>query len=512
LNIAGSFARWQFRSPRPRSGGFQPNGTCFTLKPRKRKESRHSAQVLRQAYGFLEGSQSDMVLRQKVPLDAENDARFDKAFERLSKLLDLRVADQLHPVGHNAVYTTSVVLWMLVYQRMNPDASLEAAVKELIRTKPDLLPDNKRVREGSLSANTSTYSQARSNMPREAAEWLARQVSQSLIDATPPTLGQRRVFMIDGTTINLAPEPGLRKAFPPATNQHGPGVWPVALLTVAHELASGVALIPEVGAMYGENAVSETALVRNLLRQMPAGSVAMADSGFGIFAVAHEVSSAGHAFVLRMTTQRFNALKRQARVVTTSDQAKVWSLVWRPSASERKKHPDLPQDAAMEVQLHEIVIHEDLTLYLVSDLTSDSIVLANLYKQRVDVETDIRNFKVVLNAEHIRAKSVEMFFKELLASVVSYNLVSQFRRQAAELVNEPPRRMSFKRIWTTFRVFLLSEMQKDAASWRNQYRIALQYAMMDKLPNRPGRKFEREAYRKTHKSNGFKKRKPKSPT
>ena len=118
-----------------------------------------------------------MITRQKVPIDAERDAKFDRAFELLSQLVDLRTADQLHPVGENAVYTTSVVLWMLVYQRMNPDASLEAAVKELIRAKPDFLPNNKRVREGSLSSNTSTYSQARSRMPREAAEWFANQVA-----------------------------------------------------------------------------------------------------------------------------------------------------------------------------------------------------------------------------------------------------------------------------------------------------------------------------------------------
>ena len=222
-----------------------------------------------------------MVTRPKVPIDAKRDAEFDRAFEVLSKLVDLRKADRLHPVGDNAVYTTSVVLWMLVYQRMHPDASLEATVKELIRAKPEFLPDNKRVREGTLSSNTSTYSQARSRMPREAAEWLANLVSQSLINATQPTLDGRRVFLIDGTTITLAPEPELREAFPPASNQHGQAVFPVALLTMAHELASGAALIPEVGAMYGKNAVSETALIQKLLWQMPAGSVAMADSGYG---------------------------------------------------------------------------------------------------------------------------------------------------------------------------------------------------------------------------------------
>ena len=107
---------------------------------------------------------------------------------------------------------------------------------------------------------------------------------------------------------------------------------------------------------------------------------------------------------------------------------------------------------------------------------------------------DIRNLKVVLDTENIRARSGEMFHKELLASLVVYHLVMQFRRQAATLINASPRQMSFKRTWTTFRQFLLSAMYTDPAAWRERYRFALSYAMRDKLPNRPGRRFAREAY------------------
>ena len=87
--------------------------------------------------------------------DETQDAEFDRAFELLSELVDLREANEQFVVRENAVYQTCVVLWMLVYQRMKPDASLEAAVKHLIETKPDYLPDNKRVREGNLSTSSA---------------------------------------------------------------------------------------------------------------------------------------------------------------------------------------------------------------------------------------------------------------------------------------------------------------------------------------------------------------------
>jgi hypothetical protein len=194
------------------------------------------------------------------------------------------------------------------------------------------------------------------------------------------------------------------------------------------------------------------------------------------------------------------------------DRWKSYSHTWRPSVKERQNHPELPADARLDVHLHEIVINDEWTLYLVTNLMDDedtALALAGAYGHRYDVEIDIRNLKVVLNLETIPARSVEMFQKELLMSVVAYNLTTQFRRQAAELAGLPPRRLSFKRTWTTFRTFLLSAMYTDAPSWRERYRLALHYAIHDQLPDRPGRSYEREAYSRRPKSAQFKKRKPK---
>ena len=96
----------------------------------------------------------------KVPSDPQQDAEFDRAFELLQELVDWSAADVEFPRRGNAVYTTSVVLWMLVSQRMNPERSLESAVKRLIQTQPDFLPQNKRVSEKTLSNRTGAYSRA----------------------------------------------------------------------------------------------------------------------------------------------------------------------------------------------------------------------------------------------------------------------------------------------------------------------------------------------------------------
>jgi hypothetical protein len=102
--------------------------------------------------------------------DGLRDCRFDEVFALLSDRFDPRDADEQFPVRGNAVYRTCVVVWMLVYQRMNPDKSLEAAAKHLLNDRPSFLPENKRVRQKTLSSNTSSFSDARQRLPREAAE------------------------------------------------------------------------------------------------------------------------------------------------------------------------------------------------------------------------------------------------------------------------------------------------------------------------------------------------------
>lgn len=448
-----------------------------------------------------------MAAPSQVSADPQRDAEFDQAFELLAPLVDLRQADQLMPLGPAAVYTASVVLWLLVYQRLNRNASLQAAVTHLVESAPHLCPDNKRVRNGSLSRSTGSYSDARQRLTLEVAEWFCDEVSRSIIAAAPPTLNDRRVFLVDGTNLTLAPEPKLRTDFPPARNQYGEGVWPLVNMVVLHELESGCAVRPEIG----PKSTSEVELAKVALARLPEHSVIMADSNFGIFSMAYKTIETGHSFVFRMTESRFNALRRQAVVVDQGAYATTYRAQWTPSRKDRQTNPDLPAASRVEVFLHEIEVHEKLTLWLVTDLTEDAWTLSELYERRVNVEVDIRNIKVVLESEQIRARDVEMFRKELLTSMVAYNLVVQFRRQAAELAKVPPRRLSFTGVWTTYREFLLLHWETTADAWRARYRRALGYAMEDKLPNRPGRSFERAAYRKRPKSTHFAKRKPPPP-
>lgn len=431
------------------------------------------------------------------------------AFKLLSDHVDLFEVDRLAPLRCNAVYTNGLAIWMMVLQRMTPQGTLESSVKQLLDSGSHLVPKNKRVLEKTLSSNTGAFSKARKRVPLETVYWLCDQVASSIIrqhaSASPDSPDY---YLIDGTTLSLQPTGELRETYPPASNQHGPGVWPIVNIAVAHERRSGCALRPEIGPMYGEQAVSEVTLACACVERLPEGSIAMADAGFGIFYFAFNCRQHRHRFLLRLTNDRWGALVKQAEMESTDTDETTYKLTWRPSAKERASHPQLPADAQLEVRLHECRVHSNLTLRLVTDLEGTALHFSNQYLDRGDVEIDIRNLKVVLDTEHIRAKTNEMFIKELMTSIVAYNLVGQFRRQAATEGNIEPRRLSFKRVWTSFTIFLLSKpATNDFTEWDARYAEALRIAQYDKLPNRPGRQYPRTAYSRRPKTTHFKKRK-----
>jgi hypothetical protein len=412
---------------------------------------------------------------------------FARACEQFRSLLDRDNINALQPPGPAAIYTPYVVVWLLVYQRLNANASLRDAVAELLQSTSGL-SQQRRVVEQTLSSNSGAYSRARSRLEPLVAEHVADYVYQTLIAATPPSWGDRRALILDGTTLTLAPTPELKEAFPPARNQHGASAWPVCLLVTAHELASGCAIRPEIGAMYGDDAVGELDLAERLLRRLPEKALLLADRNFGVFAFCRAAVAAGHDVVARLTESRFRSLQRKASARGPG----TWTLNWKPTRYDRQSHPELPADASVSVRLHEVRVNDQLTLWLVTTLSDSGAALAELYRLRQDVETDIRDVKIALKLEEVRSKSAAMLSKELALSMVAYNLVVQVRRLAARKAGVQPRRLSFTGVWTLVKVILLAHQERTPQQWLAKFELVLRAATQQKLPNRPGRSYPRQ--------------------
>lgn len=385
------------------------------------------------------------------------------------------------------VYTPWIVAWLMVYQRLSGSGTTAAAVAEFARLDADLVPDNKRTRQKTLSANTGAYCQARDRLTEAAVQSAAEAVTTALVTQSKPSLGDRRVFVVDGSTLSLASSEALRQAYPPAQNQHGQSHWPIVRLVTAHELSSGAALRPEVG----PQTVGEVELAAGLMPRVPAGSVLMGDRNFGVFGFAWSAQQAGHEFVVRLTQRRFRALVKRASPRDSS--SGVWELTWRPSRWDRNAHSTLPATAAVSVRLHEVRVSPELTLWLVSSLDHPSEVLVELYRGRQTIETDLRDLKQTLRLEELRSRSAAMVQKELAAATIAYNLVVLIRRLAAARLAIPPRRLSFSRVWTLVKVLLLESWAgRDRTQAQERIDQVLRMAGQCKLPRRPGRSYPRE--------------------
>ncbi len=67
------------------------------------------------------------------------------AYELLNQWTDIGEADTYETLGPGDVYKTSVVLWLMLFQRLNPGASLSKAVLQFVETAPEELKANKRL-------------------------------------------------------------------------------------------------------------------------------------------------------------------------------------------------------------------------------------------------------------------------------------------------------------------------------------------------------------------------------
>src|SRR5437588_7202256 len=216
----------------------------------------------------------------------------------LQTLISASCVDQIcrtHKVkARQGIYNLAVVVWLMIYQRLNGKRTLSSAVQFLARETVQWqgrCKAGKRVREGRISVRTGGYCQARLKMStlvaRSVCDHVLEQLQEQMREHLPDV--PRPVFVIDGTTLQLPHERELMRAFPPGRNQHGDNHWPTLLLVAFHDAHTGLAARPSWGPLYGKRAVSEQELAREALGRLPDNAIILGDGNFGIFVIAHTV-------------------------------------------------------------------------------------------------------------------------------------------------------------------------------------------------------------------------------
>jgi putative transposase len=304
-----------------------------------------------------------------------------------------------------------------------------------------------------------------------------------------------RVYLLDGSSLELEHSRELVKKYPPAQNQHGVSHWPVLKIVVLHELKSGLAEEPSWGPMYGLQAVSEQELAAASLDRLPAGAVILGDRNFGVLWVAQEAQQRNLGVVLRLTEVR--ARKLAAGPISREGEQRV---VWRATRWDGGKKHRVPRDAVVSGRLIAVRVGRGKSkqwLYLFTTLDWPIEQLVERYGKRWNIETDLRSLKRTVRLHHVTAKSKDMLEKELVMAVSAYNLVRAVICLAARKSRIDPRQLSFAMVLN-----VVDCAWPKLAAALNQKQFQLEFSRVLKLagqctlPNRKRRSYPRLLWRR----------------
>ena len=394
------------------------------------------------------------------------------------------------------VYSGPVVLWLMILQRLHPVGTLAAAVQLLIQgAAGPLLQNCRRVQKKRISARTGGYCQARRKLPTR----LCRQVGREMREQLRKLLGledsdQPRVYVLDGSSIELEASGELVKRYPPAQNQHGVSHWPVLKIVVLHELQSGLAEEPAWGAMYGAQPVSEQELASQCMQRLPAGAAVLGDRNFGVLWVASEAQQRGLGSVLRLTELR--ARKLAGGAISQEGERDV---EWRATRWDGGKNHRVPEDAVVAGRLIAVRVGRGKSkqwLYLFTTLDWSVARLVELYGKRWNIETDLRSLKQTVRLHHLSAKSEGMLAKELVIAICAYNLVRAVIWLAARKRRSDPRQLSFAMVLNVVDCAWPKLVGASSqAAFQHEFSRVLKLAGQCTLPQRKRRSYPRLLWR-----------------
>ncbi|MDC8451239.1 MAG: transposase [Nitrospira sp.] len=175
---------------------------------------------------------------------------------------------------------------------------------------------------------------------------------------------------------------------------------------------------------------------------------------------------------------------RQGHPLGHRDQLVPWPCPQRPDWMDHETYAHMPK----QLTVRQIEVAGRVLVTTLTDAQSVSpLDLDAVYRQRWQVEVDLRSIKAVMGMDILRAKSPHMIDKEMAVYLLTYNLVRGLMVRAAAGVNRVARALNFK---ATLQLFLAFQPQLHRAvgNRADSIRTHLLNAVSTLiLPIRPGR-------------------------
>lgn len=370
---------------------------------------------------------------------------------------------------YERLFSPLILVWCLVFQRLNADHTCDAVVSHLASGAIDHLddrhqqPPSQRMR----SQDNSAFCQARQRLPlavltamlRLSASCVRRKTEEAALWLGHP------VALLDGSTILLYPNDHLIKHYGQHTNNYGPCYWAMMRVTACFCLLSGALLALAEGPLRQ----SEQFLAKTVLAQLQPKTVAVGDRNFGVYSVAQAARHHAVFVLLRLTAVRARALAKRSL-----HSGMDLPVSWAPSGKDQYD-PDM-SSAPIAGRLIYVHIERDgfrpVDLYFFTTLLEAALYtvdeLRKLYAQRWHVELDLLYVKDTLDMGLLYAETVDTVRKELYAGLIAYNVIRAYMAQAAGRAGLTPLALSFTMCWRRVRDTLSLLRPTDTPEYAHQ--------------------------------------------
>ena len=340
---------------------------------------------------------------------------------------------------YDRLFTPLVTLWYLLFQRLNHDHSLDAALCDAQAGGADRL--NRKLSRQLVSGSTASYSDARQRLPWQFLLQTLQLQGRKMTGLSPTSLWQGfLVCLLDGSTVRLRPYGNIPKQFPPHSNQHYQRTyWCLMRVVVSFCGFTGAALDCALGSTH----LSEQALGSELILRAIGSCLFMGDRNFGVFRIVQAARAQQHHVLLRLTKVR--AAKLLGKALRSGDHAVRWKPTGRNQLQPGLSHDPIP-GRLLVVQLKRPGFRSQ-RLFLFTTLEDRArypmTELVKLYGRRWHIELDLRYVKTQMEAVQLEAHSAAMARKEWTATLLAYNLIRAAMLCAALQEQLPPLTLSF---------------------------------------------------------------------
>lgn len=336
--------------------------------------------------------------------------------------------------------------------------------------------------------STTALTKARDRLGIEPLRQLFRSLSAEWAMAASKfrvTVNARRVFAMDGATLKVADSLANRVHFGLPGRSRGRTGYPQ--MRSATLLDVGPRLV--VAERHGPYSNAELTLARDLLSEVPVGSVVLLDRGFLAFDFLWAIKNRSCDFIVRM--------KKGLRRRTVEQRGPADRLVdIRISRHARRKTPDLPETWRLrEITFRPKGSREHITIWTtILDPAIPWTDLVAAYCARWEIETVHDEWKTHLSMcttvnrpVVFRSETPERIEQEWYGLLLAYNAVRQVMCEAASQAGVEPHRLSFTAALERIREAVHDMSRLRTVLLPSRYRELLASIARAVLPSRPGR-------------------------